>query len=119
MRLIVFSIVFAAVVSCKSLSDFKSLSGEYYKTGSDHQDSLLLRRDSSFILIFKSFEANSRCTGKWTILAKDTILLRCDDSDPEETIANNYMSERKRKAIVLDRHNLKIDNIIFQKSEGK
>jgi len=96
--------------------------GGYYKKyhqkrGYDQVISLTLHKDSVFILSDKWFEINSTCTGKWFVVSKDTIVLRCFDEKFPAQISSGYLNEREKKIIVLGKNKLKLDNSFLKRSK--
>ena len=102
-------------VSCKTVSISQSMQGRYHKEGKDYRYSLSLNNDSSFTFTKKYFEVNSTCQGKWQRIAKDTLLLKCGETDLSARLQGGYMTERERKVIVLSKNKLKIDKIILKR----
>jgi uncharacterized lipoprotein NlpE involved in copper resistance len=98
--------------SCKSVS--QNAQGVYSQNGMDYQYHLTLN-DSSFTLTQKYFEVNSTCKGKWNYIAKDTILLKCNDEDLSAKLQSGYISERERKIVVLNKNKLQLGEIILKR----
>ena len=112
-NLLIMSILIFA--SCKTVSISQNIQGRYYKEGKDYQYELNLNNDSSFALTQKYFEVNSTCRGKWQYLSNDTILLKCDEEDLSAKLQTGYMSEREKKIIVLNKHKIKIGEVILKR----
>lgn len=108
-------ILIIAFSSCKTVSVSQSMQGQYHKEGKDYVYDLSLNNDSSFTFTKKYFEVNSTCSGKWYYLSADTILLKCDDVGLSEKLQSGYMAERERKAIVLNKGKIKIDEVILKR----
>ena len=100
--------------SCKSFS--QNVQGVYSKNGTDYQYHLNLK-DSSFTLTQIYFEVNSTCKGKWKYIAKDTILLLCDNEDLSAKLQSGYMSERERKLVVLNKKKLQLGEVVLKRKE--
>ena len=106
-------ILIVGLSSCKSLHIDR---GEYYKKGKDYTYSLKLTEDSTFILSKKYQDAFPQCSGKWSYIAKDTILLKCDEmKDVMESLTNGYMAERENRLIVLNQNKVKLGKVILTK----
>jgi hypothetical protein len=89
----------------------------HYREGKDYQCDLSLNNDSSFVLTQKYFEANSACRGKWRYSSHDTILLTCDEEELSSKLQGGYMSERKKKLIILNRNKVKIGEVILRRKK--
>lgn len=58
--------------------------------------------------------ANPQCQGKWSFVAKDTLLLSCNPvKNIIETISNGYMPNRENKVIILNQRKLKIGRVVL------
>jgi hypothetical protein len=91
----------------------KKIVGNYFKNGKDFKYSLTLNKDNTFILKEESFEANSQCQGRWHYLTKDTLLLECGKEDLPAMLQSGYISDRIQKAIILDHHQIKLQQVIL------
>jgi len=94
----------------------QNIHGEYLKQGKDYKYSLVLNKDSTFILSQKYHDANPKCQGRWTYIAKDAILLKCDTVNSiAETLNSGYMQKRKNKIVVVSSKRLRFGNIILKR----
>jgi hypothetical protein len=94
----------------------KNLIGNYSRTEKDFKYDLQLSAGNTFSLTQKYFEVVSKCSGKWTQLSTDTLLLKCNDAtDVAETLLRGYMSEREKKVIVLNRNKLRLGQVILKR----
>ena len=106
------------IVTLCSCSVNKNLTGKYIAEGKDFKQMLILNKNNTFDLTEQGFEYNSDCTGKWKFISKDTILLKCDsEKSISAMLQSGYMSERKRKAIILNARQIKLKTVILLKSE--
>lgn len=101
--------------SCRTISRYRDLQGNYYKAGKGYQYSLTLNIDSSFTLTEKYFEVNSTCNGKWQRLRKDTLLLKCNETDVYSKLQSGYMTERERKVVLLRNRKAIIGNATLKR----
>ncbi|WP_207515617.1 hypothetical protein [Longitalea luteola] len=109
-------LILAAVLTCcKTVSVSKDLSGHYFKAGKDYKYSLLLNKDSSFALTQKYLEVYSTCKGKWQYLSTDTILLMCDDEDLSVKLQSGYMTERKKRVILVTKSKVKLGQVTLKR----
>ena len=107
--------IFFLIVLFVSCNANKKIFGSYYKNGKDFGYTLTLNKNYSFILMEESFEANSKCQGKWHYLTKDTLLLECDKEDLPAMLQSGYMSDRILKAIILGHHQIKLQQVTLAK----
>jgi len=90
--------------------------GKYYIKGKDFNESLIIQKNHTFTLVEQGFEYDSQCQGKWKYISKDTIVLQCDsEKDVEKMLQSDYMSDRLRKATILNRNQIKIKNVVLTK----
>lgn len=109
--------IYFLIILFASCTANKSLIGGYYKSGKDFKHSLILNKDSTFVLSKQYFEVNSKCQGRWRYLSKDTLLLKCDSESFPAVIAGGYMSEREQKVIILNSKKIKLQNVILTRSK--
>jgi hypothetical protein len=100
-------------VSCNAN---KKIIGSYYKNGKDFRYSLTLSKNNTFTLIEESFEANSKCRGKWHYFTKDTLLLECDKEDLPAMLQSGYISDRIQKVALLKNHQIKLQQVILTRN---
>jgi hypothetical protein len=103
-------ILICAVVSLSACSVKRTVIGFYEAKGKDYVNTLTLNKDSTFLLHNKYFEADSRCSGKWSLIHKDTIILACDPQPLTEQIAGGYINERVQKVIIVGNNRLQFPN---------
>jgi hypothetical protein len=108
-------------LSCRSTL-VENIPGKYYKRyhkrGTyDQTIILILRKDSTFSFTDQWFEINQKCKGKWSLLSKDTIILKCFDEGNSviNLITMGYMTERERRVIILARNKLKLGKSILKR----
>jgi hypothetical protein len=104
------------VVSCKTVAVSQNMQGEFHKKGKDYHFNLVLKKDNTFSLTQKSYEANSECDGKWQHFSGDTLLLKCNDvEDVLARLQSGYIIEREKKVIVLSKNRLMIGNVTLKR----
>ena len=94
-----------------SCTTSRGMVGTYYNEGLNYKKNLKLNKDGSFLVNIETFDSKASCHGKWELLSKDTILLKCDTESFPATITNRYISEREQKVIVV-----RNDKIRYQKT---
>ena len=104
------------VFSCKTIVIHDNISGKFYKKGRDYSYSLILNEDSSFIFYFKAQDVKPQCEGRWQLLSKDTILLRCNEvKDLIDALSTGYMPKREHKIKIINRNKLKYNQIVMKR----
>lgn len=92
------------LISCISHKPIKKIGlnpiGEYNKELENHLiHSLTLKEDSTFIYSIKGgkvFNSESKCIGKWKIIANH-LMLNCNDEDLLNQLSSGYLSTRSYK----------------------
>jgi hypothetical protein len=110
-QFISYFIYLIAISSCSN--KYYPLIGEYYVIGKDYKKTLILNSDSTFIFTQSSFETTSKCKGQFTIIAKDTFLLKCFDESFPSQITSGYMNDRIKKVVILKGNKLKLNKTIL------
>lgn len=108
-------IAFIFFTSCKSLSVYYDMHGEFRSVGKDYSYSLIMNEDSTFILKQQNLDVVEMCQGKWCYIAKDTILINCDTANTMEVLSSGYIIEREKKIIVINDKKIRIDQMILKK----
>lgn len=112
MKLVLFTIFFSLLISCKSNS---SLVGDYKKDGFDYNYSLKLNKDSTFTLIQKYSEVKASCNGKWKINNSKEIILKCNDATVIEQLQSGYINDRTMTLQIVGSKKVKLKNVTMQK----
>lgn len=102
------------IIICASCSENKKIIGKYSKIGKDFKYNLIINKGNNFLLTEESFEASSKCQGKWYLI-KDTLLLECAKEDLPTMLQSGYMSDRLQKAIILDHHQIKLKQVVLMR----
>lgn len=105
------------IIVFASCTTNKSLVGKYTKSGKDFKYGLTLNKDSTFVLVKQYFEVNSNCQGRWHYIAKDTLLLVCEEQSLTAKLTSGYMSEREYKVVILVNNKVKLKDVILTKSK--
>ena len=103
------------IIVFASCTTNRSLVGSYTKNGEDFRHSLILNKDSTFVLVEEYFHVNSKCQGRWRYIDKDTLLLVCNEEDLAGKLSRGYMSKREQEVIILISNKLKLKNVILTK----
>ena len=110
-------------MSCKSLQvEQESFYGTFYKLNNDKHFSssytLELNQDGSFKLIEKHKDGQPQCSGKWTIVDDEFVLLECgEDTNPYEMISSHYMSQRGHKLKILSKNKLEYHSVVLKRKK--
>jgi hypothetical protein len=109
--------IYLLIIVFASCTTNKSLFGKYTKSGKDFKHSLTLNKDSTFVLVQQYFEVNSKCQGRWHFIAKDTLLLVCDEENLTAKLAGGYMSEREQKVVIIN-NKVKLKDVMLTKNKN-
>ncbi len=92
------------------------ITGKFYKRGKDYTCSLVLEKDSSFTFNIKVQDFNPQCEGRWQLLGRDTILLKCNEvKNILEALSTGYMAKRENKIEIINRNKLKYNQVILKR----
>lgn len=87
--------------------------GKYHKQGKDFSYDLTLNKDSTFTLSKKYFEANASCSGKWRLIAKDTLLLKCAPVDISTALSAGHIDKSEQKVMIDNKNRIKMGDIVL------
>jgi hypothetical protein len=98
----------------------EALCGTFYKLNKDKyfnsSYTLELRPDSTFTFIVMVKDAKPQCNGKWEIIDKEFILLRCnEDTNPYEMLSSGYMSEKEHKLKIINKNKIKYKKVVLKR----
>lgn len=107
------------MVGFSACSAQEKLIGKYSNKGKDFFYELELNADSTFILTQKQLEVTSKCQGTWESLSDGLLLLKCSEvKDVIEKLTSGYMSEREKRATVLSRKKIKLQQVVLRRVKG-
>ncbi|MDY0930812.1 hypothetical protein [Chryseobacterium sp. CFBP8996] len=112
-KLIVYLLLFNMLFSCNSARK-NLIAGSFENKGEDYHYSLILNYSNNFFLSKKYFEVNASCKGV-RITKKDTITLKCNEEEFPAQILTGYLPQRELKIQILNKTELKLDNLILKK----
>jgi hypothetical protein len=103
------------LISCKTSYLGDSIEGKFINNGKDHNYSLILKSDYTFIYKRHDLDVLRFCSGRWYYINQDTILIQCEEENILQQITTGYLQERENKVIIVSQKKIKIDKLFFKK----
>lgn len=108
-------------LSCGTLNiQSLPITGTFYKQGKrlgfNYEYKLNLKSDGSFYLQEKLKDASPRCEGKWEMVGKDHILLKCDSvTNINEMLTNGFMNSRENMLKIVSKDRLEYKEVVLKR----